>query len=62
MENHALGKRLLHLLGRLLLVIAVFIVIFAIGLMVGYGVSGDGPFWSIFSPDKWQHLFSFFPW
>lgn len=29
----------------------------ALGLMVGYGVIGDGEnIWSILSPDKWQEL------
>ncbi|MBF0786870.1 MULTISPECIES: DNA-directed RNA polymerase subunit beta [unclassified Streptococcus] len=33
------------------------VIIFAIGLMVGYGVIGDGDnIWAILSADKWQEL------
>lgn len=42
----------------LFLALALLGVIFlALGLMVGYGVIGDGEnIWSILSPDKWQEL------
>lgn len=58
---HALGKRLLHLLGRLLLLLLLLMALFMLGLMIGYGLSGSDPFWAIFSPEKWQHLWSFLP-
>ncbi|MDO4670129.1 MAG: DNA-directed RNA polymerase subunit beta [Aerococcus sp.] len=61
MATQSLGRRFLHLIGRLVLVVLILVILFAIGLMVGYGVSGGDPFWAIFSPEKWQHLFSFLP-
>ena len=41
--------------GIVLLVIFLGLLVFAIGLVIGYGVigGGDNP-WSILSPDKWQ--------
>lgn len=33
------------------------VLLFAVGLMVGYGVIGDGDnMWAILSMDKWQEL------
>ncbi|MTB64523.1 DNA-directed RNA polymerase subunit beta [Streptococcus sp. zg-86] len=41
----------------ILFVILLALIIFAIGLMVGYGVIGDGSnIWAILSPEKWQEL------
>lgn len=43
------------------LVILAACLLFALGLMVGYGVIGDGDsVWTILSPDKWQELLSKF--
>ena len=41
--------------GIVFLVILLGLLVFAIGLVIGYGVigGGDNP-WSILSPDKWQ--------
>lgn len=47
------GKQLVILLLILLLAI----VVIALGLMIGYGVIGDGDhIWSILSPEKWQEI------
>ncbi|MER0122196.1 DNA-directed RNA polymerase subunit beta [Streptococcus sp. ZJ93] len=41
----------------ILFIILLALIIFAIGLMVGYGVIGDGSnIWAILSPEKWQEL------
>lgn len=47
------GKNLL-----LVLIIAILgLILFSIGLMIGYGVVGDGDnITAILSPDKWQEL------
>lgn len=49
-----------YVLKRLVLIIFVALlclVFLALGLMLGYGVIGDGDnAWSILSPDKWQQL------
>lgn len=39
------------------LILLVGLLLFALGLMIGYGVIGDGEsVWSILSPAKWQEL------
>ncbi|MDQ0222509.1 DNA-directed RNA polymerase subunit beta [Streptococcus moroccensis] len=39
------------------LVVLVALLLFVLGLMLGYGVIGDGEsMWTILSPDKWQEL------
>ncbi|MGQ7408088.1 DNA-directed RNA polymerase subunit beta [Streptococcus suis] len=44
-----------------LLVILVMFLLFAVGLMIGYGVIGDGDnIWSVLSPEKWQELINKF--
>ncbi|MBF0778677.1 DNA-directed RNA polymerase subunit beta [Streptococcus cuniculi] len=41
----------------ILFVVLLALILFAIGLMVGYGVIGDGDnIWAILSADKWQEL------
>ncbi|HFI0039714.1 TPA: DNA-directed RNA polymerase subunit beta [Streptococcus suis] len=51
------GKNLL-----LVLIVVLFVIlVFALGLMVGYGVVGDGDnMFSVLSPVKWQELISKF--
>ncbi|HFI0049372.1 TPA: DNA-directed RNA polymerase subunit beta [Streptococcus suis] len=52
-----LGKRLFSIL----IVVLLAILVFAVGLMVGYGVIGDGDnVFAILSPIKWQELMSKF--
>ena len=47
--------------GIVLLVILLGLLVFAIGLVIGYGVigGGDNP-WYILSPDKWQSIINKF--
>ena len=47
--------------GIVLLVILLGLIVFGLGLVIGYGVIGGGvnP-WSILSPDKWQSIISKF--
>ncbi|MDQ8836970.1 DNA-directed RNA polymerase subunit beta [Streptococcus ruminantium] len=58
-------KENLNYVGKNLLLVVVglmiAILVFAIGLIVGYGVIGDGDnMFAILSPEKWQELFSKF--
>ena len=47
--------------GIVLLVILLGLLVFAIGLVIGYGVIGGGANpWSILSPDKWQSIINKF--
>ncbi|HEL2056250.1 TPA: DNA-directed RNA polymerase subunit beta [Streptococcus suis] len=51
------GKQLLSVF----IVILIAILVFALGLMVGYGVIGDGEnMFAVLSPEKWQELISKF--
>ncbi|HEL2110451.1 TPA: DNA-directed RNA polymerase subunit beta [Streptococcus suis] len=51
------GKQLLSVF----IVILIAILVFALGLMVGYGVIGDGEnMFAVLSPAKWQELISKF--
>lgn len=51
------GKQLLLVVLLALLAVLVFVA----GLMIGYGVIGDGDnMWAILSPEKWQELVSKF--
>ena len=57
-------QRMLYVLRQYLLLIVVavlFMVFLALGLVIGYGVIGDGKdAFSILSPAKWQALFDKF--
>lgn len=35
----------------------VWIIVLAVGLMIGYGVMGDQPPGEVFNPDLWEHLY-----
>ena len=49
----AIGKRL----GIVLLVLTILAIVFALGLVIGYGVIGNGKDpWSILSQDTWKEI------
>lgn len=51
--KHYVGQRLLLILMILFLGLLLFIA----GLMVGYGIIGDGEsIWDILTPEKWQEI------
>lgn len=60
MEWTNILKRTLFFLLRVLLVILLIIVAFAVGAMLGYSILGDGtdPM-EIFNPDLWEHILNF---
>lgn len=44
-------------LGIVLVLVVIGIMIFAVGLVIGYGVIGDGKNpWSILSPSTWSEI------
>ncbi|WP_170238563.1 DNA-directed RNA polymerase subunit beta [Streptococcus suis] len=60
MDKEQFGYIKKQLLIILLVILAVFL-LFAVGLMIGYGVIGDGDnIWSVLSPEKWQELINKF--
>jgi len=56
-ELRYVGKQV----GIVFLVLFLGLLVFAVGLVIGYGIigGGDNP-WSILSPDKWQGIISKF--
>ena len=52
-DSKYVGKQV----GILLIVLLLGLILFALGLVVGYG--GKNP-WAILSPDKWQEIISKF--
>jgi len=54
-----LSRDVLITLIKVLSVIASAIILFFIGLMIGYGVVGDGSPTHVFSRALWQHIFEF---
>ncbi len=49
----AIGKQL----GIVLLVLTILAIVFALGLVIGYGIIGNGKDpWSILSSDTWKEI------
>ncbi|OJG70343.1 hypothetical protein RV11_GL001483 [Enterococcus phoeniculicola] len=42
------------------MVILLVMLLFIIGMMIGYGVIGGGKPFSVFSHDLWNHIYTFF--
>ncbi|HEL1639688.1 TPA: DNA-directed RNA polymerase subunit beta [Streptococcus suis] len=60
-----MNKEELRFVGRQLLIVVLVavlaVIVFSLGLMIGYGVIGDGDsMWDILSLEKWQELISKF--
>ncbi|HFI0292089.1 TPA: DNA-directed RNA polymerase subunit beta [Streptococcus suis] len=60
-----MNKEELRFVGRQLLIVVLVVmlaaIVFSLGLMLGYGVIGDGDsMWAILSLEKWQELISKF--
>ena len=47
-------------IGLVLLVLLLGLVIFCAGLVIGYGVIGNGDPWAILSPKTWESILSKF--
>ncbi|GEQ49859.1 DNA-directed RNA polymerase subunit beta [Tetragenococcus koreensis] len=54
-----LSRDVLISLIKILSVIVLAMLLFSIGLMIGYGVIGDGSPMHVFSRALWQHIFEF---
>lgn len=54
-----LSRDVLITLIKVLSVIVLAMFLFFIGLMIGYGVIGDGSPTQVFSRALWQHIFEF---
>lgn len=54
-----LNRYVLISLMKILLVIFLVIILFAVGTMIGYGIIGDGMPLKVFSPKLWNHILDF---
>lgn len=57
MKNSRYIIRNLVIIG---IVIILAVILFVIGLMIGYGVIGDGKMTEVLKASTWQHIFDFF--
>lgn len=60
-ENKTHVKDVLHFLLKVLIFILVLALVFAIGLMLGYSIIGNGgnPL-NVFDPNMWGNILNFF--
>jgi hypothetical protein len=54
------SRYILTTVSKIFLVIILAIILFLVGLMVGYGVIGDGSPMDVFNSELWAHIFDFF--
>lgn len=53
------SRYILTTVSKIFLVIILAIILFLVGLMVGYGVIGDGSPMDVFNSELWAHIFDF---
>ncbi|WEG74099.1 DNA-directed RNA polymerase subunit beta [Vagococcus intermedius] len=53
-------KYVLKQVFKILLIIVLLIALFVIGLMIGYGMIGDGEMNKVFEQETWTHIRDFF--
>lgn len=54
------GMGILKVVFYLLMLLLAIVILFIIGLTIGYAVIGNGPFWEVLNQDTWMHMLSFF--
>lgn len=60
MSGKEIAKKMMLFILKVVLVIAVILIAFAVGTMVGYGVLGDGNPKEVFRSELWVHIFDYF--
>lgn len=53
------GKTLSRFLMGLLIGLAIIGCVFAVGLLIGYGISSDMNIFNVFNPDLWHKIMRF---
>jgi DNA-directed RNA polymerase subunit beta. len=48
-----------RMITKILLVIVLAVLLFLGGLMIGYGIVGDGSVFKVFDPSLWTHILDF---
>ena len=48
-----------RMITKILLVIVLAVLLFLGGLMIGYGIIGDGSPFRVFNPEVWDHILEF---
>lgn len=54
------SRYILSNLLKIIIIILLMFVLFILGLMIGYGVVGDGKMTDVFNKDLWTHIAAFF--
>lgn len=60
MSGKEIAKKMLFFILKVLLVLALIVIAFAVGTMVGYGVLGGGNPKDVFRSELWVHIFDYF--
>ncbi|MDH6365437.1 hypothetical protein M2139_002440 [Enterococcus sp. PF1-24] len=53
-------RYILTTLMKIIIVLILVVLFFAVGTMIGYGIIGDGKATDVFRPDLWRHITAFF--
>ena len=60
MSGKEIAKKMLFFILKLLLVLALILIAFVVGTMIGYGVLGGGDPKAVFNSELWKHIFDYF--
>lgn len=56
----SVGIGLFKIIFYMLMLLLAIVIIFIVGLAIGYAVIGNGHVWEVLNQDTWLHLLSFF--
>ncbi|MGF3066724.1 DNA-directed RNA polymerase subunit beta [Facklamia sp. P12945] len=57
--EYPLFKQVMKGIFKVFFFIILLIIVFGMGLVIGYAVLGDGNYWEVFNQDTWLHLLTF---
>ncbi|MCY3035730.1 MULTISPECIES: DNA-directed RNA polymerase subunit beta [Aerococcus] len=60
MNKELLVSRFKNFFKWLLICLLGMVLLFLIGLLLGYGISSDHQLFNVFNQDVWNHLYAFF--
>lgn len=59
LRRHNVWLEFLRRIFRLILLLLAIVLVFSIGLVIGYAVIGEGKYWEVLNRDTWQHIIQF---
>lgn len=59
LESDPIWLDLLKRIGKILVFLILVVLVFCIGILVGYSILGEGSFWEAFNKDTWLHIVDF---